>query len=183
MLRISAGALIAGFMMTGAAMAQGWLQEIEVTQDPPDAGRRVLTVRLLPSRTAHYDELRFSCDLQQVYNWTDSRGSTTVKTNTPVQFTHRRPNLTLTDDLDYYANFRVPISYERLSKAYGEKTFRPGDPVTIPTIVIQARAKGQLVWEQRVPAKGTSPGAVAAPQPQPRQAPDSTGRDQVDLDG
>lgn len=184
MWRIYAGHLIIALLWAQSATAQLWLQETEVTQDPPVDGRRVVTVRLLPARTATYDELRFECPLQQIYAWTNSRGESTIKTNTPVLFTHRRPTVTLTDDLDAYINFRVPVSYERLARAYGEKTFRADQRVIIPHLRIQARRDGNVVWEHQVPAQGiTRGGPAVGPDPASLPATPPTGRKEIDLDG
>lgn len=138
----------------GIARAE-WLQEVAISSEPPEDGRVLFTVRILPRQTLKYTALEFECVLHQAFPWEDARGRRYTKIHEPVTFVYRHADARLVDDLDAYFNFRVPVSIERLKRKYGDTTFNTEAGVSVSRIKISGlEGKKEIVWMHEFPAKG-----------------------------
>lgn len=145
------GSAIPGLRAQEATPA--WLKSVEVTLDPPEKELQVVSLRLTPGTTRSYTQLRFECVYRQEFDWTDSSGKTLRRINEPVRFTYERDQVRLTDDLDTYVSFKVPIGMDLLRSRYGTTVFRPETPVAIARIRIEARSEETAVWACEVPVR------------------------------
>lgn len=144
-------------LVMGAAVALGAddlpLRQVETRPMPPlPSGISVFNVRLTPTKTVEIPRLLFICTLHQEFKWRGSDGLEITRVIEPAVFTHREENVRLTADLDRHVAFRVDLRQENLIQAYGPRTFRPKDPVTISKIRIEAQdASGSVLWFVEVP--------------------------------
>jgi hypothetical protein len=137
-------------LMAGAE----WLSEVEITHDPVKKGEQEFTVRIMPNKTHQCDKIVFECIYHQEFPWENARGKAYTKIHEPVPFTYRARSVRLVADLDSYTNFRVPISLELLSKAYGEKVFNKDYPVTIDRLRITGSSASGILWKHELKAPG-----------------------------
>jgi hypothetical protein len=129
-------------------------KEIEITPGVEKDGRREYTVRIRPSENHTYNDIVFNIIYQQEFRWENADGKVSRKTIEPVEFTYKRHDVKFISDLDVFITFRVPVSKERLQKAYGERVFKKDCPITIPRIRISAVSDGKTVWKTELPSKG-----------------------------
>jgi len=129
-----------------------WLKEVELSHDPEKDGQADYTVRILPAQTHLCDQIILECVYRQKFPWENARGKKYIKIHEPVSFTYRRHHVRLVADLDAYISFRVPISPERLSSAYGPTVFRKGVPITVSRIKISGLLKGKPLWSHDLEA-------------------------------
>jgi hypothetical protein len=151
-------ALTLGSALVCAAAGEpqpAFLRVAEITLDPPEKEQQVVSVRMTPGVTRAYTQLRFECIYRQEYDWTDSSGKQQRRVNEPVRFPYERDQVKLTDDLDAYVSFKMPIGIELLRSRFGSTTFRTDVPVTVARIRIEARDGETTVWAYEVP---TTPG-------------------------
>lgn len=148
---IVAAALLAATLVARADDEPQYLKNAEITIDPPEKHLQVVTVRLLPGVTRNYTMLSFDCIYRQEYPWTNSAGRVLKRVTEPIHFTYERPNVKLTDDLDAYVSFKMPIGTEMLRERFGKTTFRENVPVTVPRIRVVARDEFAQVWVYELP--------------------------------
>ena len=137
-----------------AANAGQWLDEVEITLDPPDGGQQIVNVRLAPSSTVEYEQLRFECVYRQELKWRDDRGRESVKVVEPVTFTYRRPDVKLVQELDFYCSFRAPSGLQKLVETYGKGVFGPDAPVVIDRLRISGIKDGKTLWREELKTDG-----------------------------
>lgn len=142
-----------GMVLASAAgeMQPPFLRVAEITVDPPEKEQQVVSVRMTPGVTRNYTLLRFECVYRQEYDWTNSVGTAQRRVDEPVRFAYDRDNVKLTDDLDAYVSFKMPIGIELLRSRFGATAFRTGVPVTVPRIRIEARDGETTAWAYEVP--------------------------------
>lgn len=128
-----------------------FLRVAEIAIDPPEKEQQVVSVRLTPGVTRAYTQLRFECVYHQEYDWTNSVGTVQRRVNEPVRFAYERDNVKLTDDLDAYVSFKMPIGIELLRSRFGTTAFRPDVPVTVARIRVEAKDGEAIVWAYDVP--------------------------------
>ncbi len=138
-------------------------KRLEITPDPPGEAVQVFTVRMTPSETAVYDEIRFECVYRQTFEQRRSSGRTVRRTVEPASHTHREREVRLVEDLDRYISFRVPIDLEELGRAYGP-VFHTNGTVSVSRIRISALRAGETAWSVDTPDSSFRPaGAPVSP--------------------
>lgn len=151
-IRQTAAWLLAAWGAT-AACADPPLREMETRMGRPlPSGISVVQIRMTPTETVEIHRMVFDCVLRQEFLWRGSDGEERLRTIEPARFTHREQNVRMVADLDLHVMFRVPIREEDLLRAYGTRTFRPGFPVVISRIRIEAQDEaGKPVWVVETP--------------------------------
>lgn len=164
--------LVLGSLVALNGLADDWLRTVKITIEAPDDGQQILNLCFTPNKTAEYDQLQIECVYHQQFPWQDERGKSVVKILEPVVFVYRRPSVKMVADLDFNMSFRAPVSYARLSAAFGADTFTTNAPIVIDRLRIIAERGEARLWEQelRVPGKHVIPAAnPKAPPPPPKK--------------
>ena len=131
-----AAALYAGVVPAVPADDNNFISEILVTREDEESGKSIFTVRMLVDKSTTLDRIDYEIIYHQDFPFEDSRGNKYHKVNEPVVFKYSAKNVKMTADIDSYVNFRVPVNRERLKIIYGNRTFHPDYPITIPRIKI-----------------------------------------------
>jgi hypothetical protein len=158
---VASTALALALGLPGLARAQG-VKEVEISNDSPEGGQQIYTVRLRPAQTRAYQKIVFDCVLHQEFPWENTDGGKTNKVHEPAVFTYSRKMAKLTEDLDFFASFRVPVGMQKLLDIYGASTFNTNYPVTVSRMKISGYVKNERVWSFETEAKGLHQLAVAA---------------------
>ena len=153
------GIIFAVMWLLSAAAYAGPISEIEINSEPEKDGQRDFSVRFMPGKTHQCDDIVFECVYRQQFPWENLQGKKYTKIYEPVSFTYYSHNVRMVADLDKYISFRVPMSIERLKKAYGEKTFNEKYPVTVGHIKIKALRGKEVIWSYDLEAGGVFKGS------------------------
>ena len=144
---------MAGLLASGACMADS-LKEIEFTSEPPVNGKQIFTVRMRPAVNQTYEAIVFDCSLSQEFMLDTPDRGRIRKVSEPAVFTYRRKDIKLTEDLDAYVSFRVPVGLDRLRDIYGVNAFTTNSPVFVSRMKISAIANGATAWSLDSEAAG-----------------------------
>ena len=150
----SLGLLALCLALPAALAASSWFKEIQVSSEPEVEGKKDFTVRLRPNQTHSCEAIEFECMYHQEFPWQDERGKTYTKIHEPASFVYRRKDVSMTDDLDRYVSFKVPMRRADLEEKYGPKTFHTNYPITVSQIKISGLVEGKPIWIYEVPAEG-----------------------------
>jgi len=137
-----------------AAVRAGPLSEVEITADPVQKGQQIYTVRMRPAETRKYDKLVFECVYRQDLPWEMTNEARRIKIHEPASFTYPRKDVKMTEDLDCYISFRVPIGMELLQETWGKTLFDPCQPVRISRMRISGIVSNAPLWTVEVEADG-----------------------------
>lgn len=175
-------ALVVCLLAALPLLADEWLRTVRITIEPPDDGQQILNICFSPARTVAYDQLTFECVYHQQFAWHDEHGKPAVKVLEPVVFTYRRPQARMVDELDFNVSFRVPVSYARLSDAFGANAFATNAPIVVDRLRIRGERGEARLWEQELKVPGAyAIETKAAPPPPPPPSKKNTFGD-VNLD-
>ena len=175
-------ALVACALAALPLLADDWLHTVKITIEPPDDGQQILNIRFTPAKTVTYDQLIFECVYHQQFAWHDERGKPTVKVLEPVVFIYRRAQARMVDELDFNASFRAPVSYARLTEAFGANTFATNAPIIVDRLRIYGERGDARLWEQELKVPGTYVIVLKAAPPPPPPPPKTNKFGEVNLD-
>jgi len=144
----------AAALVPAASLAGSWVREMEIKSEPESQGQKVCMVRFTPEKTVVYDEISFECVYRQEMPWEDIRGRKYTKTIEPVTFIFRRSSVAFVNELDADINFKVPVSYARLSEKFGLTVFNKAYPISINRIKITAVSAGAPAWQVELTGEG-----------------------------
>jgi len=144
----------AAALIPAVSLAGSWVREMEIRSEPEDQGQKVYMIRFTPGKTVIYDEIAFECVYRQEMPWEDMRGRKYTKVIEPVTFIFRRSSVSFVNELDADINFKVPVSYARLSEKFGLTTFNKAYPISVNRIRITAVAAGAAAWQVELSGEG-----------------------------
>jgi hypothetical protein len=144
----------AAALVPAVSLAGSWVREMDVRSEPESQGQKVYMVRFTPEKTTVYDEISFECVYRQEMPWEDIRGRKYTKILEPVTFIFRRSTVSFVNELDADINFKVPVSYARLSEKFGLTVFNKAYPITINRIRISAVSGGAPAWQVELTGEG-----------------------------
>ena len=181
--RVVSAAFAALAAAASLAFAGEWLDEVEITLDEPTVDQQIVNVRIAPTKTFDYDQLRFECVYRQELPTKDASGKSKVKVVEPVTFVYRRQDARLVQELDFYCSFRAPYGLDKLVETYGKGVFGPDAPVVIDRIKIAGIKDGAPLWQEVLKAPGLHKIADAKGKPAPvRKPPKKAAFGDIDLD-
>jgi hypothetical protein len=132
------------------------IAEVEITSDPPEGGQQIFTVRLRPGKTQTMDKVLFECTLHQEFT-AAAPGSTNIEKRVIESsvFSYRRRDVKLTEDLDCFISFRVPVSLARIKEIFGDTAYETKAPITVSKMHISGLDKADTcLWRFETEARG-----------------------------